>query len=187
MKTMKMFDVSWIGEKPMEQIHDALQVWMFRATFASEGRRNPKWIGLESKCWRRKRPCNFSSGKETNIWRFKHHFGLHFTMNSATKTWYDDMIDLNRNIQAYKTIDFFDRFYFLSFELTVPLVKASCFSLIPGLRSIFVHPEASSTFTVCVLSWHDYCFWTVMDHFSLVNWFINWINWWIDQSCNDCN
>lgn len=55
--------------------------------------------------------------QETNIWRFKHHFGLHFTMNSATKTWYDDIIDLNRNIQAYKTIDFFDRFYFLSFEL----------------------------------------------------------------------
>lgn len=131
MKTMKMFDVSWIGEKPMKKpTHPPaahLQVWMFRATCASEGRRNPKWIGLESKCRRRKRPCNFSSGKETNIWRFKHHFGLQFTMNSATKTWYDDIIDLNRNIQAYKSIDFFGRFYFLSFELTVPLVKASCF------------------------------------------------------------
>lgn len=107
----------FLGEKPMEQTPQCLAGLdvscdvRFRGKKKSEvdrfGIQMPK---AETQF------CNFSSGKETNIWRFKHHFGLHFTMNSATKTWYDDIIDLNRYIQAYKTIDFFDRSQALVFR-----------------------------------------------------------------------
>ena len=49
----KMFDVSWMAPtspnvEGSRRPPPPLQVWMFRATCASEGRRNPKWIGLES-------------------------------------------------------------------------------------------------------------------------------------------
>lgn len=51
------YEVVWcfLVKNQWNKPHNALQVWMFRATCASEGRRNPKWIGLESKCRRRKR------------------------------------------------------------------------------------------------------------------------------------